>query len=314
MLNGLKASLAYNTANFGSYQHREARIIEFPNSEGSYATTFANSIPISEMRFIADAREGADKADLPFYVAAHELTHQWWGAQVISANARGSRMINESITEYITLKIYEEYYGKKKALNFLKLQRNRYLKGRTSEHGEETSLKLVKPQQQYIAYGKGAVAFNVLANGIGKEKLNSILRSFLEEFQYKTSPYPTSLDLIGKMKLEIPDSMQYLIEDLFETVTFHNNKVTSVQSSKTATGDYEVIIDFTIQKRRAGDSTDLVLAEYVEIGLYDAEGHEIYLQKHKVIENTNSSKIVLKKESSSVIIDPNILLIDKAKG
>lgn len=54
MMKGLKASLDYNTKYFGAYQHREAQIIEFPRSQGSYATTSGNCIQMSEIRFIND--------------------------------------------------------------------------------------------------------------------------------------------------------------------------------------------------------------------------------------------------------------------
>lgn len=310
MLDGLKASLAYNSKNFGPYQHREARIIEFPSSEGSYATTFANSIPISEIRFIADAREGAEKADLPFYVAAHELTHQWWGAQVIPADARGSRMLSESITEYITLNIYKDYYGKEKALNFLKLQRSRYLKGRTSEQEEEPPLFLVKPEQQYIAYGKGATVFNSLAQYIGTEELNRILREFLEEFQFKTSPYPTSLNLVALLKKEVPDSLSYLIEDMFATVTFYDNSVVKAESKEIEDDEFLITVSLDIQKKRTADDENLPLKDYVEVGMYDANGNEIYLQKHKIMESNTSLEVRLDVAPAEVVIDPNLLLID----
>ena len=89
-------------------------------------------------------------------VQAHELTHQWWGNQVVPADALGAKMLTESIAEYISLRIYERYFGQEKALHFLSLQRKRYLEGRTTETGKENPLYLVQPEQEYIAYGKGA--------------------------------------------------------------------------------------------------------------------------------------------------------------
>ncbi|MBK8652617.1 MAG: hypothetical protein IPN20_01495 [Haliscomenobacter sp.] len=68
---------------------------------------------------------------------AHELTHQWWGNQVVPADALGAKMLTESIAEYISLRIYERYFGQEKALHFLSLQRKRYLEGRTTETGKE---------------------------------------------------------------------------------------------------------------------------------------------------------------------------------
>lgn len=78
-------------------------------------------------------------------------------------------MITESITEYITAKIYEKKYGKHSALKFLKIQRDRYLTGRANETEEEVPLYLVNPEQSYISYGKGAIAFYILSEFIGEE-------------------------------------------------------------------------------------------------------------------------------------------------
>jgi ABC-2 type transport system permease protein len=107
LLGGLKSALEYNTKYFGEYQHKSAQVVEFPHSVGTFATTFANSIPTSEIRFIANSDTANGTLDFAFYVTAHELTHQWWGNQIIPANALGSVMLTESVTEYISGNIYK---------------------------------------------------------------------------------------------------------------------------------------------------------------------------------------------------------------
>lgn len=221
MMDGLKASLDYNTFYFGAYQHKQIYIIEFSRSEGSYATTAGNCIQISEMRFINDTRNIKEGGiDLSFYVAAHELSHQWWGNQVIPADVLGATMITESVAEYITAKIYERKYGKQSALKFLSIQRNRYLSGRSNETEQEAPLYLVNPEQTYISYGKGAIALFTLSEFIGDEKLNNALREYLNKVKFQTPPYTTSLEMLDYIKKATPDSLQYLIEDMFEK----NNK------------------------------------------------------------------------------------------
>lgn len=217
MMEGLKSSIDYNTKYFGVYQHRQAQIIEFPRSEGSYATTAGNCIQMSEMRFINDTNSIKNGGiDLSFYVAAHELTHQWWGNQVIPADALGATMITESITEYITAKIYEKKYSKQSALKFLLIQRNRYLTGRANETKQEVPLYLVNPEQSFISYGKGAIAFYTLSEYIGEEKLNGILKEYLNKVKFQPPPYTTSLELIDYLKKAMPSKLHYLITDMFE--------------------------------------------------------------------------------------------------
>jgi len=219
MLAGMKAALDYHTEFFGPYQHQQAQIIEFPRSEGTYATTAANCIPVSEVRFLNDSRSLAGSGvDIAFYVAAHELAHQWWGNQVIPADAAGATMLTESIAEYATARVYERHYGKKSALKFLEIQRNRYREGRANETGDESPLIHVRPDQSYIAYGKGALAFYALSERIGEENLNAALRQFLEKNRFQGPPYPTASNLIDDLKRAAPDSLRYLVRDWFETV------------------------------------------------------------------------------------------------
>lgn len=231
MMEGLKASLDYNTYFFGPYQHKQAQIIEFARSQGSYATTAGNCIQISEIRFINDTSKLESGAiDLSFYVAAHELAHQWWGNQVIPANALGATMITESVAEYITAKIYEKKYGKNRALQFLKLQRTRYLTGRSEDANEESPLYLVNQEQPHIAYGKGAIALYTLSEWIGEEKLNKALREYLETVKNRNASYTTSLEMLDFLEKATPDSLQYLIQDMFkianpEKTLQHVNKV-----------------------------------------------------------------------------------------
>jgi ABC-2 type transport system permease protein len=218
MMEGLKASIDYNTTHFGAYQHKQAYIVEFARSEGSYATTVGNCIQMSEVRFINDPNNVSKGGiDLSFYVAAHELTHQWWGNQVIPADVLGATMITESVTEYITAKIYEKKYGKESALKFLNIQRNRYLTGLANELDQEAPLYLVNPEQSYIAYGKGSIALYVLSEYIGEKNLNMALKEYLDNVKYKTTSYTTSLELLLYLEKATPDSLQYLINDMFKT-------------------------------------------------------------------------------------------------
>lgn len=216
LMAGMKAALDYNSANFSPYPHRLIQMVEFPRSEGSYATTAANCIPVSEIRFIHDtSRAGA--VDIAFYVAAHELAHQWWGNQLLPADAPGATMLTESIAEYVTAKAYEKQYGKNSALKFLQIQRKRYLSGRSAEAGAEPPLVQVLPEQRYLAYGKGALAFYTLSEQWGEARLNAALRAFLLEHNRPAPPYATAADLVGHLKKAAPESLRPLIGQLFES-------------------------------------------------------------------------------------------------
>ena len=310
MIKGVKASLDYNTKYFSPYQHSDMKIIEFPLTEGSFATTFGNAILTSEVRFGVNA-ESNSKIDLSFYVSAHEMAHQWFGNQLIPKDVLGAVMLTESITEYITLKIYEQEFGKERALQFLKLQRLRYLKGRTNENKNESPLYLVKAEQDYISYGKGALAFNTLSHYLGDNRMNEILKSFLEEHPSNLKSYPTSENFLEKLKQETPNDFQYLITDMFESIVFYDSKINSASVKEKGNG-FEVSIDFDVSKYNEQTIEEsLPLNDVIEIGFYDFKENIIEIKQVRIKKVKNKMVFNLNGKPSKIVIDPNLLTIDK---
>jgi len=108
MMKGMKDSFDYFTRNFGPYQYRQMRIMEFPRYS-RFAQSFANTVPYSEgIGFILDVDE--EDIDIAYYVTAHELAHQWWGHQLQPANTRGSAMLSETLSQYSALMVMKRGY------------------------------------------------------------------------------------------------------------------------------------------------------------------------------------------------------------
>ncbi len=340
MMKGLKGALEYQTKYFSPYQHRQARIIEFPLSEGSYATTFANSIPFSEYRFLADVEDSRrGMPDVPFYVAAHELAHQWWGNQVVPAHSLGARMVTESLAEYSALQVLRREYGDHKMRKFLRFDLEAYLRSRGGSNPENPLVR-VETMQEHISYAKGALVFYALSDYIGEENLNRALRKYLEKVKFQEAPYTTSLELLSYVRAATPDSLQYFIEDAFEHITLYDNRARQVDVETLENGKYYVTIDVTVSKFRSdgsgnrswgndtGDSLrtaiagtekpvlSLPLADYIEIGLFaedpdgDGLGEPIYLKKHRFTEIDNRLSIIVDEKPHEIGIDPYFKLID----
>jgi ABC-2 type transport system permease protein len=310
MFRGIKGALDYNTKNFGTYQHQSANVVEFPNSEGSFATSFANIIPISETRFISNVSKKTDKINLPFYVPAHELTHQWWGNQLMPAKAVGATMLTESITEYISLKIYEKEFGKEQAQKFLKHQQQRYLVGRTTEQNQESPLIHVKQDQSYIAYGRGTIAFNTLAHFINEENLNRELNDFLNSFKFKGAPYPTSTNLLDQLRKRTPDTLAYLLIDYFETVTLHELAIEKASITKIKD---EFNVQLTLEYSKLRENKPASISDYIEIGCYDEEGNLFYTHTAFLSEKMNQIQFKLSSKPAKLTADPDLLLIEKER-
>jgi len=334
----LKRSMEYNALYFSPYPYGEIKVVEFPRSEGSYATTSGNVIQMSEIRFIGDPGEQQDGLiDLAFYTAAHELSHQWWGNQVMPGDAPGAVMLTESICEYVTAKVYEKKFGKQQALKFLKIQMNRYLSGRANDTGTEPPLTNVEPEQSYISYGKGAVVFYSIAELIGEVNLNRALGDFLRETVSQKNRYPVSADLIRFIDQAVPDSLTYLIKDMFQSVTFYENKISEIKKTQLPGGEYKVDLDLLVSKYRINEKREktfsddsgksitynpgnvgsainsLPLNDYIEIAVLDSRKNTLYRGRIKVSSIYNNISVIVSSNPESVLIDPDELMIEVIK-
>jgi hypothetical protein len=314
MIKSIKESLDYFTKNFSPYQFRQARIIEFPRYQ-RFAQSFPNTIPYSEsVGFIARVRDDRpDEVDYPFYVTSHEIAHQWWAHQVISGKMQGATMLSESLAQYSALMVQEHEYGPEKMKKFLKYELDSYLRGRSSETKKELPLML-NENQQYIHYNKGSVVFYALKDYLGEETVNKVLSGFLRDYAFKGPPFPKATELVQRFKAVAPPELKYLIEDLFETITFYDNRTESVAYHKMENGKYLVEVNSYNQKLRADESgreNEVPMDDRVDVGVFDKVGNLLYLQKHKVKSGKNTFRIEVTKQPAKAGVDPLNKLIDK---
>lgn len=86
---------------------------------------------------------------------------------------------------------------------------------RGTERLKERPLLKVDPNQGYIHYRKGSLALYYLAEMIGEARINAALKDLIEKFAYKGPPYPTSYELVDRLRDQTPEELKYLIKDLF---------------------------------------------------------------------------------------------------
>ena len=322
MMNGMKKSFDYFSQHFSPYQYQQMRILEFPNYDAK-AQAFPNTVPFSEgIGFILDIDEEED-VDMAFFVTAHELSHQWWGHQVNAANVQGKSMILESLAQYSAIMAMQQEFSEEKVQQFLGQMRDRYLKGRTQERIREMPLELVESGQDYIHYGKGLLNLYALQDYISEDSVNLALRRFIRDWDSfkglkRGDKYPTTIDLLGYFKEVTPDSLQYVIEDLFETITLYDNKITEAEYDKTSNNQYKINLTINAEKIRVdslGIENTIDINDWIDIGIYakNKEGIEqlIYLEKHKIIAQKMTVEILVENEPTKVGIDPTFKLIDR---
>jgi aminopeptidase N len=321
-MKGMKKSLDYFSKNFSPYQYQQMRIMEFPRYE-AFAQSFPNTIPFSEgSGFVLDIDDEKD-IDMAFFITAHEVAHQWWGFQVNAANVQGKSMISETLAQYSALMVLKDTYPQEKVQQLLQQERKRYLNGRPQERTMEMPLSLVESGQRYIRYGKGLVNMYAFQDYISEEKVNLALQRFIKDWNcyrsdFKQNRLATTNDLLGYFREVTPDSLQYIIHDLFETITLYDLQVESVLSEQLPQNNYKTTININALKYRAagnGKENEISVNDWIDIGVYgtNKQGKEtlIYLKKHKITSKSQHLEIIVDQLPVKVGIDPLNKLIDR---
>jgi hypothetical protein len=315
MIQSVKTGLDYFTSNFGPYQFRQFRVLEFPRYQ-NFAQSFSNTVPFSEsIGFIFHATK-EDDLDYPLYVTAHELAHQWWGHQVVGAWTQGSNILSETLAEYSALMVVEHTLGPSGVRTYLKHDLDGYLSGRRGEvRGEQTLARVTR--QPYVWYNKGSLVMYALKDYIGEERLNAALRAYLEKVRFQDPPYTTVDDFIGTLRAAMPDDRKYLIEDFFETLTLFDNRAMSATWRETTDHRFAVTLKVSAAKLRAddkGNESEIPINDLIDIGVFSGKGKDekpLFLEKRRITQHETTIEVVVDQKPTRAGIDPYNKLIDR---
>ena len=321
MMDGMKRSLDYFTREFGPYQHRQVRILEFPRY-ATFAQSFPNTIPFSEsIGFIAKLdEEEEDAIDYVFYVTAHEVAHQWWGHQVVGANVQGATMLIETMSQYSALMVMEHEYGTDKMRRFLKYELDTYLRSRGGELIEELPLLRVE-NQPYVHYRKGSVVMYALKDYLGEENLNAAIRDFVDATKFQMPPYTTTLEFLDFLKRAVPPERHALLADMLEDIVLYDARAVEAEWSPLDDGRYEVRLAVEAKKFRAdgfGAETEIPTDDWIDIGVFGEKGDDVgdegkvlALEKRRIGAGEAEIVLVVDEEPRRAGIDPYHKLIDR---
>ncbi|WP_394750376.1 ABC transporter permease/M1 family aminopeptidase [Spongiimicrobium salis] len=322
-VHGVQKSLDYFTENYGPYQYRQMRIIEFPRYS-TFAQSFPNTVPYAEsFGWVGDFSDPND-LDYVFTVTSHEVAHQWWGHQITPSATRGSNQISETMAEYSSLMVMKKEYGVDAMQRFLKEEVDRYLSGRANESKFEKTL-LDNDTQAYVWYRKGGAIMYALQDLIGEDNLNSAFRKYIDEAAFRPkAPYTTSTEWYSYIEEVTPDSLQYYIEDSFEKITLYTNKVTKANYKKLADDTYEVTLEVESNKNYYGGNGETLgegkTPNLLDIGIFAADeenekGLEVkkplVLEKKWVAPGKSSYTFITKEMPIKAGIDPYNKMIDR---
>jgi len=315
---GLKASYDYGEKYFKGYPYKDLRIVEIPNymtygAARHFPTTF---IWVESEGFIT-RYDDEDDINIVFGIAAHENIHHWWAGIVTPAYAEGAFMLTETICQYAMAMLTEKEYGKDVGRKYIEREMRAYLRSRKHDREGEKPLFKSSVQQSYIGYRKSSVAMYALQDYISEDSVGIALGRIVEEYGFNMDNYPLATDLITELRKVTPDSLQYLITDMFEKITLYENKVDTVTYTALNNGKYKVNMSLESHKFYAdsiGTQTEAPIKDYIYVGVLGEGDEEIYYKKHLFDKNKKEFEIIVDKEPLKAGIDPFRILIDRDKS
>ncbi len=311
MLESAKASLEYYSEQFGPYPYKYLTLIERAGP-GSGGTADAGIIYYGEQYPLLNSDDSPTGFALPYYILAHEVAHQWWGlARLTPAYVEGAGVLIEGLSVYSGMQVLEKNYGDGHLQKFVNYLHSSYALPRSL-----ASANLLQANEEFLYYKKGGLAMYTLSKYIGKEKVNSALRNLLLKRTTGELPVPTTLDLYRELQIITPDSLNYLLNDLFEENTYWRLKTKQFSAEQTKEGIWEVKLKVQAQKitvDSTGEETEVKMNDWLEIGIYE-EGkglnEPLYLKMHRVKSGEQEINVTVPRKPLSGGIDPNYLMID----
>jgi hypothetical protein len=185
--------------------------------------------------------------------------------------------------------------------------------GRATERKRELPLYR-NENQPYIHYRKGSLAMYALQDAIGEDRVNQALASFVRKWGFKGPPYPLSTDLLAEFRAVTPPEYQGLLTDLFEKITFYENRAISATSRELPNGHTQVTLKVSARKLYAdenGAHKEAPMDELVDIGVLGANDEPLYLKKHRVKSGESTFTLEVAGKPLKAGIDPVVKLVDR---
>ncbi len=301
MLRSIRASLDYYTKNFGPYRRGYLNVVERP---GNGTGMHAEAAMLSHGEGFTFWRPEDGSHDHPYAIVAHEMAHQW---TIPYANVEGAPVMSESLAWYYGMKAVEHSKGPeglRQLFNYL-WQPHPYA---PIFRGEP----LLRGLDPYMSYRKGPFALYTLSEYIGEEQVNGALRRLLENHRPVEAPLATTLDLYRELRAVTPDSLKYLLYDLFEANTYWKFKTERATATPIKTGEWQVILEVETHKvvvDSAGVKTPVPMDEWIEVGVFaPAKGRErqepLYLKKHRIRSGKQTIQVTVSGKPARAGIDP----------
>ncbi|MEX1257477.1 MAG: ABC transporter permease [Gemmatimonadota bacterium] len=316
IVQSVRASLDHYTEQFGPYPYSYIRFVE-QRGPGFGLHAEASTITYREWFNLMNPETDPELPDVPFAVVAHEVGHQWWGAQLGYAFVEGAGVLSESLAWYSAIGVVEEALGREEMRRLLRWMREPY-------PVEPQNVPLLQAANDYLLYRKGPFAMFALREYVGADAVNGALRRLLEVHAQEGAPLPTTLDLYRELQAVTPDSLKSLLHDLFEANTTWEFEAERATAEPTDERTWRVTLDVRARKvvmDNAGAAAEMPMDDWVQVGVFAAPeesgdpgqkdeelGEPLYLELHRISSTEPTITVTVRSEPGWAGIDPYHLL------
>lgn len=163
-----------------------------------------------------------------------------------------------------------------------------------------------------------------LQDYLGEDTVNRVMRRLIDERAFQSEPYATTLDFLRLLREEAGPEWEGVIHDFFERIILFDLKVADDGATATRREDGRWDVTITVDAAKyvadgAGEQTEEPIDYLIDIGVFtrDLDGalegsdHVLYLEKHRINENTMTFTFTVDEEPVFVGIDPYNKLIDR---
>lgn len=301
-------ALAFYEQTFGEYPFEQIRIVEtsYYDEQLFYE---AGTIGIPEFLVWKNQAVGQGKENVIDWVT-YLLAQSWWEDKIMAADVAGAMTIREALSSYSSM-LYQRSRRTPQEQRFAKKQQMQYFfRGLGKIDFKEPALTDVYNEFP-IARDKGGMVLEQIESIIGREALVAAIREFLRENSYQTPPYATIIDLQDKILAKANEQDRPIVTELLNRVVTYQVGITKAVSQPLPDGKYQTTLNIEAQKIYTSDLGKQDFANLdipVTIVLEDAEGNEIYRQKHQIDNQQATIEIITDKEVVNSAIDPDYIL------
>ncbi|SKB77309.1 ABC transporter permease/M1 family aminopeptidase [Dyadobacter psychrophilus] len=301
-----QAALDYYISQFGPYPYRHLTLVEHPGARGIGGHADAGLISYGQGFAYWTPQDDDKSLDFPYFVIAHEVAHQW---TLPYAVVEGLSFLSEGLATYSALQAVKASRGEQQLSQLLQQLR---------EHHPHAPIRrgepLLRALDPYLGYRRGPFAMYALSEYIGAEKVNGALRVLIKKHDAPSAPLATTLDLYRELKAVTPDSLKYLLHDLFEVNTYWEFKTERAAARQTNAGTWEVTLNAQARKTvydSAGVVTEPPMMDWVQVGVFadgDALDKPLQISMHRVQSGQQTIKVTVPFKPARAGLDPYHLL------